>query len=177
LARTIAAPEPLSVRGKFRTRVIQTLGVRGVFGAALGASIAQATNTPGEWGQGAEGYGRRFASVFGNSISRQTFAFVLESATHEDPRYFPSTDSGKKARILNVLKQTLICKTDSGNSSFAYSRVISAFGAGQFSNVWQPDSTNGVGDGIERGFFSLGGDAAWNLIQEFVPRLRPRELR
>jgi hypothetical protein len=101
----------------------------------------------------------------------------LESVTHEDPRYFPSTERSKKARLWNVVKQTFITRTDSGGSSFAYATVISAFGAGQLINTWQPKSTGGVGNGIERGFITLGLDAASNLMQEFVPPLRPRELR
>jgi hypothetical protein len=168
---------PLSVHGKFKADVVQSLGFRGLLGAAIGSSISQATNTPREWDQGADAYGKRFASSLGGTLSRQTFAFVLESATHEDPRYFPSTEHSKKARIWSVVKQIFITRTDSGRSSFAYASVISAFGAGQLVNTWQPASTSGVSDGIERGFISLGLDAASNLSQEFIPRLRPRELR
>jgi hypothetical protein len=176
LANTMQAA-PLSVHGKFKADVVQSLGFRGLLGAAIGSSISQATNTPREWDQGADAYGKRFASSLGGTLSRQTFAFVLESATHEDPRYFPSTEHSKKARIWSVVKQIFITRTDSGRSSFAYASVISAFGAGQLVNTWQPASTSGVSDGIERGFISLGLDAASNLSQEFIPRLRPRELR
>lgn len=176
LANTMQA-DPLSVHGKFEADVEQSLGLRGLLGAAIGASIGQATNTPGEWGQGAGAYGERFASSLGGSLSRQTFSFVLESALHEDPRYFPSTEHTKKARIWNVLKQTFVTRTDAGGSSFAYATVISAFGAGQLVNTWQPKSNGHVSDGIERGFITLGLDAASNLMQEFIPRLRPHELR
>lgn len=168
---------PLSVGRKFKVDVVQSFGFRGLLGAAIGASIGQATNTPGEWGQGADAYGERFASSLGGSLSRQTFSFVLETALHEDPRYFPSTERTKKARFWNVVKQTVITRTDSGGSSFAYATVISAFGAGQLVNTWQPKSTSHVSDGIERGFITLGLDAASNLAQEFIPRLRPHELR
>ena len=168
---------PLSVGGKFKIDIAQSLGFRVLLGTAIGASIGQATNTPGEWGQGADAYGERFASSLGGYLSRQTFAFVLETALHEDPRYFPSTERTKKARLWNVVKQTVIAKTDTGRSTFAYAGVISAFGAGQLVNTWQPKSNSGVSDGIERGFITLGLDAASHLFQEFVPRLRPRELR
>jgi hypothetical protein len=168
---------PLSVRGKFKVDVVQSVGFRGLLGAAIGASIGQATNKPGEWGQGTGAYGERFASSLGGSLSRQTFSFVLETALREDPRYFPSTEHTKKARFWNVVKQTFLTKTDTGRSTFAYASVISAFGAGQLVNTWQPKSNSGVSDGIERGFISLGLDAASNLVQEFVPRLRPHELR
>jgi hypothetical protein len=168
---------PLSVGGKFHSRIVQSLGLRGVLGAAIGASIGQGTNTPGEWGQGAEGFGKRFASGFGGNVARQSFTFALEAATHEDPRYFPSTETAKKARLWNVVKQTFLCKKDSGDSSFAYARIVSAFGTGQFVNIWQPKSINGVSNGIERGFISLGADAASNLMYEFLPFTRARDFR
>ncbi len=176
LANTLQAP-PLSVGGKFHADVVRTMGLRGVAGAAVGAAIAQGTNTPGEWGQGGDAFGKRFASILGGSLCRQTFEFTLESVLHEDPRYFPSTERTKKARIWNVVKQTFLTRTDSGRSTFAYASIISAFGAGQLVNTWQPPSTSGVSDGIERGLISIGLDAASNLAQEFIPRFRPRELR
>ncbi len=68
-------------------------------------------------------------------------------------------------------------KTDNGHSAFGYGPVISAFANGQFVNVWQPKSTNSVAHGLERGVFSLGGDFAYNLAQEFFPFTRPRSIR
>lgn len=176
LANTMEAP-PLTVGGKFQARIVRSLGPQGLIGAAIGASIGQATNTPGEWGQGAEGFGKRYASGFGGIMARQSITFALESVTHEDPRYFPSTETTKKARLWNVVKQTFWCKKDSGASSFAYGRVIGAFGTGQLVNAWQPKSTSGVSDGIERGFISLGADAASNLMYEFLPFTRSRAFR
>lgn len=176
LPATITAP-PLTVGGKFDYRIVQTFGLRGIIGATIGTSFAQGTTTPYEWGGGVEGFAKRYASAFGGTISRQTFAFVLESAFHEDPRYFPADGQPKKARFLNVLKQVVICKTDRGRSSFAYARIASAFAAGQFVNTWQPNSDDSVTDGLERGLFSLSGDLTYNLLQEFFPFTRPRSLR
>lgn len=176
LSKTVSAPS-FTVRDKFDYRVVQSFGARGFVGAFFGAAIGQAENSPHEWGQGVEGFAERYASGFASNLSRQTFAFVLESSFHEDPRYFPSEDRSKKYRLYNALKQVIICKNDSGNSEFAWARVISDFGAGQFVNVWQPHSTSSVGHGIERSFIGLGSDSAYNLMQEFFPFTRPRSLR
>jgi hypothetical protein len=75
------------------------------------------------------------------------------------------------------LKSVVITHTDSGESEFAYARVISAFGAGQLVNTWQPASTSHVSDGLERGIIVLGVDAGFNLLQEFVPFTRPKSVR
>lgn len=176
LPNTISAP-PFTVHDKFDYRVVQSFGLRGFAGAAIGAAIGQARNSPHEWGQGIGGFADRYGSGFAGNFSRQTFAFILESAFHEDPRYFPSEDKSKKLRALNALKQVIICKTDSNGSEFAWARVISEFGAGQLTNVWQPKSTGSVGAGFTRAFIGLGADAAYNFMQEFVPFTRPRSLR
>jgi hypothetical protein len=176
LPDTVSAP-PFTIGDKIDYRIVQTLGLRGFVGAAIGASIGQADGSPREWGGGVEGYAKRYASGFGGNLSRQTFALVLETALHEDPRYFPSEDKSFKARSWNAIKQIVYCKKDNGDGSFAYARVISAFGNGQFVNVWQPDSTGTVGDGFRRGFYTLGADAAYNFMQEFIPFTRPISLR
>jgi hypothetical protein len=176
LTKTVSAP-PFTVADKFDYRVVQSFGLRGFVGSLFGAAIGQADNSPREWGQGVHGFAERYGSGLAGNISRQTFAFVLESAFHEDPRYFPSENKTKKQRAVNALKQVIICKNDSGKSEFAYARVFSSFGAAQFVNVWQPPSTGGVGDGVKRGFIGLGADAAYDFMQEFLPFTRPVSLR
>ena len=176
LPNTVSAP-PFTAADKFDYRVVQSFGLRGFVGSAIGAGIGQARNSPHEWGQEFGGFAERYASGFAGNVSRQTFAFVLETAFKEDPRYFPSEDKSKKLRVLNALKQVIVCKTDAGDSSFAYARVFSDFGAGQFINVWQPKSTGTVGKGVIRAFIGLGADGAYDLMQEFIPFTRPISLR
>jgi hypothetical protein len=176
LPNRISAP-PLTVGDKFKYRIVGSFSLRGLLGNFVGAAIGQATNTPSEWGQGWGAYAERYASGLGGTLSRQAFAFTLESVLHEDPRYFPSEEKTKGARIKNVLKSVVITRTDSGDDRFAYARVISAFGAGQLVNAWQPRSTGHVSDGIERAFIVLGVDSGFNLMQEFFTFTRPKPLR
>jgi hypothetical protein len=176
LARTMSAP-PFTVGDKFDYRVVQTLGFRGLVGSLVGAAIGQGAGSPYEWGGGVEGFAKRYASGLAGNFSRQSFAFLLESALQEDPRYFPSEGQLLKVRFMNSLKQVIVCKTDAGHSSFAYARVISSFGAAQLVNTWQPASTGSVNRGLVRGFYGLGADFAYNLAQEFFPFTRPRSLR
>ena len=168
---------PLSPREKFDSRVVQAFGLRGLVGTGMGAAIGQSRNVPREWGQGLDGYATRYAAGFGTNLSRQSMAFALETALHEDPRYWPSTKRGFRARLKSALVQALVTRTDSGADRFAYARVASAFGAGQLANAWSPKSTNSVGGGVLRGLIILGGDAGYNVLQEFFPWVRPRTIR
>jgi hypothetical protein len=176
LAKSASVP-PLTIGDKFKYRIIGSFGVRGLLGNFASAAIGQAMNTPSEWGQGWGAYGERYASGLGGTLSRQVFAFTIESVLHEDPRYFPSEERTKGARVKNVLKSVIITHTDSGEHQFAYGRLISAFGAGQLVNVWQPRSNGHVSDGVERAFIVLGVDAGFMLMQEFLPFTRPKALR
>lgn len=169
--------EPLTTGEKFDYRVVDTFGARGYLSAAFGAAVGQADGTPGEWGGGVKGYSLRYASGFGGTLTRQSMAFVMDTAFHEDSRYFPSKTRGFKARSWNALKQTFICKKDSGTTELAYSRIFSAVANAQLVNAWQPASTGSVGDGVRRAFIQFGSDAGMNLVQEFVPFTRPRSLR
>lgn len=173
---TASDEPPLSTTQKFEERAVQSFGLRGFVGAAVSAGIGQGLDSPKEWGEGGEGFGRRFVSAFGGNFSRQAMAAGLEGALHEDPRYLPSTSKNFKDRALNVLQQGYLCKKDDGSTSFAYGRWISAFANAQFVNLWQPDSINSAGHGIERGFLTLGADLGIDFIREFVPAARSKAI-
>ncbi|HEY1755394.1 MAG TPA: hypothetical protein VGG72_08350 [Bryobacteraceae bacterium] len=168
---------PFTVADKFDYRIVQSFGLRGFGGAIFGAAIGQERDVPHEWGQGWGAYATRYAAAFGTNVTRQSMAFGLETLLHEDPRYFPSEEKGFKARMKNVLLQTVVTRTDSGKETFAWARMGSAFAAGEFVNLWQPPSTSTPGGGLTRGCIILGGDLAYNFFQEFVPFVRPRSLR
>jgi hypothetical protein len=148
-----------------------------LLGSAVGAGIGTGLDVPHEWDTHIGGYGLRYISGFGINLTHQAFAFGLDYALHEDPRYFPSERHGFKPRLLNVLKQSVISRRDDGSEGVAYSRLISDFAAAQVGGAWQPPSNQGVANGLERGVIMLGAESAINLIQEFVPFTRPASIR
>jgi hypothetical protein len=176
-ASSSATIAPLSVPEKFESRILSTFGPTKLIVVGFEAAYDQATNTPSEWKQGAEGFGKRYASEFGVSAARQVFAFSLESTLHQDPRYFPSREKGFSKRLKSVIKQTFIARRDSGSDQFAYARVGSALGAAFLSNTWQPKSTDTVGNAFSTFGVTIAGDGAYNFLQEFIPFFRPKELR
>ena len=175
---TIAPSVPaFTVRDKFEYRVVQSFGLKGFVGAGVGAAIGQALDTPGKWGEGAEGYSKRYVSGFAQNFSRQTMAFGMEVAFHEDPRYFPSTAKDFKSRVRSVVRQSYMTHTDSGREEFAYARYASAFGSAFLANAWQPSGNNSAADGLKRGMITIAADAGYSFLQEFFPFVRPRSIR
>jgi hypothetical protein len=165
---------PLSNTDKLKYRIYEIVEPKGLFLISLGVGYEQLDHTPREWGQGVEGYARRYASTLGSALIEETMSGGLESVLHEDPRYFPLDGPSKKARLWNALKQTFVTRTDAGNSTFAYGHVGSAFAAGQITRLWMPGSSNSAADGVRTTGISLGVDAAIYLLYEFVPATRPR---
>jgi hypothetical protein len=176
-AASSATIAPLSVPEKFEYRILSTFGPTKLIVVGFEAAYDQVTNTPSEWKQGAEGYGKRYASEFGTVFSRQLFAFSLEAPLHQDPRYFPSGEKGFLRRTKNALKYAIIARRDSGDDQFAYARIGSALGSAFLTNAWQPRSTDTTGNAFKTFGVTIAGDAAYNFLQEFIPFFRPKELR
>ena len=141
--------------------------------AALGAAITQGTNTPSEWGQGAAGFGRRFASSMGKHIVKRAIHYPLAKLFHEQLSYQRSHKTGFGPRLKYALLGTVIThKTTDGKATVAKAELMSAFGSGLMSRLWQPASTASIGTGFASGGLTLASDAAANVIREFWPEIR-----
>ena len=69
---------------KLHNYFFDTLGPHPIVGAAVTPGINQWDGAPPEWKQGAEGYGRRFASNFAIAGVSTTTRYALAKAFHED---------------------------------------------------------------------------------------------
>src|SRR4029077_20094162 len=78
------ASDTLTFSERLRIYERSFISPQSLMGPALGAGISQLDNTPPEWGQGAEGYGRRFASGYGRSVISRTIEFGVAAADRED---------------------------------------------------------------------------------------------
>ena len=142
--------------------------------SAAGAALEQWRNAPPEWEQGAEGYGRRYASSYGFNGFKNIVQFGLDSTLHEDPRYFATGKKGIVRRAVYAALQSVYCRTDSGRSRFAFARVGSAYSAGFISNLWEPDRVATVPQALVRGSESVAIDAGSNVFKEFWPDIKKK---
>ena len=85
-----ASPHPLSVGGKFELFVNESISPETILISAFGAGFEQWRDTPPGYGQGAEGYGKRFGASMATGASSSFFGtFLGASVLHQDPRFFP----------------------------------------------------------------------------------------
>jgi len=160
---------PLTRKQKFQLGWKSTVdpvsfGIAGVI-----AGIEQADNAFSGYGQGAQGYAKRFGSTYADFVSG-TFigSAILPSLLKQDPRYFYKGTGTKKSRFLYAVANAVICKGDNGRWQPNYSSMLGGLAAGGLSNLYYPASNrNGVGLTFENGAIGIGGTAIGGVIQEF----------
>jgi hypothetical protein len=104
------------------------------------AAISQAENSEPGYGQGWEGYGKRFASAFADgAIENFMTSAVFASLLHQDPRFFQFSEGGVAHRAGYAISRIVVTRTDSGRSQFNYSEVFgSAVAAAISTNTYHP---------------------------------------
>jgi hypothetical protein len=139
---------------------------------AFGAALAQASNEPPEWGQGASGYGTRLASGYGRLVINRTIRFGVAALDHEDPRFSYSNEAGFWRRFRYASVHYVVARTDSGQQIPAFSRFAGTYGAAFLANRWYPESRANTGHALLRGSTALAAGWAWNVFREFWPDIK-----
>jgi hypothetical protein len=136
------------------------------------AASQQADNAFKGYGQGTQGYAKRFGAAYGDEVIG-TFlgGAVLPSIFKQDPRYFYKGTGTVRSRVLYAVATSVICKGDNGHWQLGYSGILGSMAAGEISNVYYP-STNkdGVGLMFEETGIGIAANAIANVFQEFVVR-------
>ncbi|MFZ0318819.1 MAG: hypothetical protein WAL56_06810 [Candidatus Sulfotelmatobacter sp.] len=104
------------------------------------SGLSQAENSEPGYGQGAEGYAKRFGSAFADgTIENFMVGAVFPSLLHQDPRFFQSGKGGFTHRTEYAVSRIFVTRTDSGKSQFNYSEILgSALSATISTNTYHP---------------------------------------
>jgi hypothetical protein len=167
-----ANQERLSTGGKFKLFVDNSASVHSVTWAMVGAGIGQADNSPTGFGQGWDAYGKRFGASMARSASNEFFGtFVISSALHLDPRFYPEagTTFGRAAKYS--VQQVFIMRNDDGRNVIAWSRLLGPLLGESLANVYWPDRNRTAGDTLLRYGTDLATRAGGNMFREYWPVL------
>jgi hypothetical protein len=169
-SQAVAGPSPEQVREYRRS----LYGKRAVIGSAAHAALGTLRNSPHEWGSGAGGFGKRFASHMGQHAVKQTIEFGVGTWHHEDPHYYRSNLHGTLPRMKYAVVNTFLARrTDRPGRTIALGRLSGNMGAGVISRAWQPASAAGLGAGLASGGIGIGAEVGVNMAREFWPRKHP----
>jgi hypothetical protein len=141
--------------------------------AAL-AGISQAQNSEPGYGQGAEGYGKRFGAAFADgTIENFMTSAVFPSLLHQDPRFFQNGKGGFLHRTVYAVTRIFVTRTDSGNSQVNFSEIFgSALAAGISTYSYHPHADKTVRNSLSVWGTQIGYDGLTYWVKEFWPDVR-----
>jgi hypothetical protein len=167
----IANAAPLNAKQKFELAWRSTFDPV-TFAFTVGtAGVEQAQNAFGGYGQGAQGYGKRFGALYADNIT-STFigSALLPAVLKQDPRYFYKGTGSTSSRILYAIANSVICKGDNRRWQPNYSAILGGLASGTISNLYYPPGSRGTALVFENTLIGTGETAVMNVFQEFVIR-------
>jgi len=140
--------------------------------AALFATLYQLENQNPSFGQGLEGYAKRFGTAYGDQmIGNMMTEGLIPALFHQDPRYFRLGEGPKMHRAVYALEQIVSARMDSGGRTFNFSEWGGNAAAAAIGNAYYPDTRNWQ-DNLERLLIACATDAFSNVLKEFWPDVK-----
>ena len=162
---------PMTWKQKFSFATRGTFDPVAMLGVGFAAGVEQANNSFAGYGQGAEGYGKRFAAKFadGRSSDYLTHA-IFPSLLHQDPRYYYQGTGTVKSRLLHAIGSAFLTRGDDGRTEPNYSYVLGDMCSGALSNLYYPAANRGAHLVFTNAAVGLAGRMGGNLLREFLPK-------
>jgi len=162
-------PEPLTTGMKFHLAFKSLTSPVFFARTAAWAGVQQAVDTPGQWPQGAKGYGRRLGAGFADATTEGLIGnAILPSLLHQDPRYFYQGNGTKKSRALHAVLAPFICKGDNGKTQPNYSTWGGSLISSSISLAYYPSTDRNAQQVFKNFGIGLGLHVAGGLLQEFI---------
>ena len=140
--------------------------------AGLFAVLYQLENQNPSFGQGMEGYAKRFATAYGDQMIGNVMTEGLwPSVLHQDPRYFRRAEGSKKSRLVYAVEQIVVCKNDQGKRVFNLSEWGGNAMSTAISNAYYPD-TRDWNDNLQKWLIAVATDTFSNVLKEFWPDVK-----
>ncbi len=162
--------KPMTPGGKFKLFAVNTVNPFNFLATAAWAGIEQAQNTYPSWGQGAEGYGKRYGALFASSASSNFFSnFMYPVMFRQDPRYFRKLHGGFGSRLGYALSRVAVTRTDHGGSAPNLSLWLGAGSSAALGNLYYPTDQQDAANVMGRMGINIATTAGFNIAREFWP--------
>lgn len=162
---------PMGAKQKFQLAFRSVTDPMAFIGAGVLAGMEQGRGVFPGYGQGVQGYAKRYGATYANDASgRILSSAVFPALFHQDPRYFYKGSGGIPSRALYALGAAFVSRGDNGHWQPNYSHVLGCFAAGGLSNFYYPADSRGVSLTLINGLVSIAGHAGNNLLREFFLR-------
>jgi carboxypeptidase family protein len=159
---------PLTTKLKFQLAWKSSTDPITIAGTAFLAGLQQAGDQYPEFGQGAEGYGKRFGAAYADVIA-STFlsGAIFPTLLKQDPRYFYKGSGTTRSRIWRAVSNSIISKGDNGKWQANYSNIAGSFAGAAITSTYYPTKNQGSVI-LSNGFIRMGESSLAGVLQEFV---------
>lgn len=160
---------PLSTGQKFHLAIRTSIDPVTIAIPAIIAGTEQAQDTFNGYGQGTQGFAKRFAASYTDGFTSTMFGdAILPALLHQDPRYFYKGTGSIISRALYAISTVVICKGDNGRWQPNYSNVVGNLASASLSNAYYPANNRGARLTIDNWLIGTGSGAIGALFQEFL---------
>jgi hypothetical protein len=169
--------EPFGAWQKFKLAANNSVSLSTVGQALIAAGFSQAINSASGYGQGADGYAKRFGADMARSASDNVFGtFLIASVMHEDPRFYVKKGLSLKETLKYAGQRLVYTRSDSGDRVINYDGLLGPLASEGLANTYYPKTNRGFGSTFVR----YGSDQGWkfcgNVVRQYWPRIN-RKLR
>jgi hypothetical protein len=166
------SPGPLSTGEKFKLFLDDSIAPSTVLGAALSSSLTQAADTPDGFRQGWDAYGKRFGSAMARRASSEFFGtFVLASALHQDPRFFPQLNPTLGSSAKYAITRVFVTRNDNGKDVANWSGLFGMLLSESLANAYWPEQNRTAAQTFGRFGLGLGTRAVGNMFRNYWPSI------
>lgn len=169
---------PLTAKQKFKVVAQGSFDPVQIVWYGFLSGISQAENSEPGYGQGAEGYGKRYGAYAADGTIENFFVgAILPSIFRQDPRYFQSGQGTFRQRTEYSVSRIFVTRADSGKNEFNASEIFgSAIAAGISTYSYHPKSDRTVPNTFSVWGSQVGYDTITLVVKEFWPDIR-RKIR
>jgi hypothetical protein len=162
----------LELKDKFVLFVMDSIDPVSFLGAGFNAGLAQAQDEDPTFGQGAAGYGKRFAASFTDQASSTFFTdFAFPTIFSEDPRYYRLGSGTGRSRFLHAVEHVFVAHRDTGERMFNFSEWLGTTSAVVLSNTYHPGNERGFAPSAQAVASSVLQDMGFDVLREFWPEI------
>jgi hypothetical protein len=160
----------LEVKDKFLLFVRDTFDPISFLGAAFEAGLDQESNRDPTFGQGFEGYGKRFGAEFAGQTTWRFFTdFAYPTIFLEDPRYYRLIHGSGRQRFFHAVEHTFVAQRDSGKHMFNVSQWLGSVTAVALNDAYHPGNERGVTPVLRASGYALATGMGFDVLREFWP--------
>jgi hypothetical protein len=165
---------PLSAADKFKATARGTFDPAEFGWYALQAGISQLRDSDPSYGQGMEGYAKRFGVRIADGTVENFFTrAVYPSLLHQDPRYYQLGKGSRLHRAGYALSRIVVTRSDSGSTQINFSEILgSATAAGISTFSYHPSDARNIKSALGVWGTQVGWDAVSYMVKEFWPDIR-----